>query len=110
MKKILLTILSIIILTLTGCVQQETYDNGVPTYFIEPDGYIIAEVEIDDNSLFNDRYYGYILECDYNDFLLGNFDKPLVILHPYEQGKSVTVNSKQIISINIGIYKDVRYR
>ena len=50
-----MTFLSILLI---GC-GQETYENGVPTYFVEPDGYIIAEIKCDTNGLFLKNYYGY---------------------------------------------------
>lgn len=108
MKKIILLITFLLIILLAGC-SQETYENGVPTYFVEPDGYIIAEIKCDTNGLFLGNYYGYISENDYNDFLSGDLDGTLIILHPYENGKSITINSQSIISINTGIYEDVRY-
>ena len=107
MKKIIL-LMMILSIILTGC-SQETYDNGVPTYFVEPDGYIIAEIKCDTNGLFLKNYYGYISENDYDDFLAGNLNGALIILHPYENDKSITVNSQSILSINTGIYKDIRY-
>lgn len=107
MRKIILlmTFLSILLI---GC-GQETYENGVPTYFVEPDGYIIAEIKCDTNGLFLKNYYGYISVNNYNDFLSGDLESALIILHPYENGESITVNSKSILSINTGIYKDIRY-
>jgi len=66
MKKIIL-LLMILSILLTGC-GQKTYENGVPTYFVEPDGYIIAEIKCDTNGLFLKNYYGYISENDYDDF------------------------------------------
>ncbi len=107
MKKIILFMIILSIL-LTGC-SQETYENGVPTYFVEPDGYIIAEIKCDTNGLFLKGYYGYISENDYDDFLVGELDDALIILHPYENGKSITINSESILSINTGVYKDIRY-
>ena len=106
MKKIILlmTFLSILLI---GC-SQETYQNGVPTYFVEPDGYIIAEIKCDSIGTFLKNYYGYISAKDYDDFLTGDLKNALIILHPYENDKSITVNSQTILSINTGIYKDIR--
>lgn len=110
MKKTLMILTIILLVMLSGCGNaQKTYDNGVPTYFVEPDGYIIAEIECDTNSLFLKGYYGYISESDYDDFVEGKLNGALIVLHPYENGKSVTVNSNSIVSINTGIYKDIRY-
>lgn len=110
MKNIILLMMILSIL-LTGCGQcnQETYENGIPTYFVEPDGYIIAEIKCDSNGLFLKNYYGYISENDYDDFLAGDLNGALIILHPYENSKSITVNSQSILSINTGVYKDIRY-
>lgn len=108
MKKIILLITFLLMILFAGC-GQETYENGVPTYFVEPDGYIIAEIKCNTNGLFLGNYYGYISESDYNNFLSGDLEDALIILHPYENGKSITINSQSIISINTGIYKDVRY-
>lgn len=102
MKKILLLMMILSIL-LTGC-DQETHKNGVPTYFIEPDGYVIAEIKCNNSGLFSKNYYGYISENDYDDFLAGDLKGALIVLHPHEYGKSVTVNSQSIISINTGMY------
>ena len=109
MKKIIIILTMMISAILVGCAQvQETYDNGVPTYFTEPDGYIIAEIKCDTSGLFLKNYYGYISENDYDDFVSGELNGALIVLHPYENGKSVTVNSNSILSINTGIYKDIR--
>ena len=108
MNKKIILLMTFLSILLTGC-GQETYENGIPTYFVEPDGYIIAEIKCDTNGLFLKSDYGYIRTNDYNDFLSGDLENALIILHPYENGKSITVNSQSILSINTGIYKDVRY-
>ena len=106
MKKII--ILMLLFLTiLTGC--SATYENGVPTYFLEPEGYIIAKVEVSDSNFVVRHYkYGYILEEDYQSYLDGKMDGILVVKHPYENGKEVTTPFREIIGIEIGIYEDKR--
>ena len=111
MKKfIILTVLfSIILTSCVGCdwIQRVTYyENGVPTYFLEPDGYVIAYV--DEISIYN--IYGYILEEDYKAYLDGKMDGVLVIKHPYEEGREVYVPYREIKSIEIGVYKDLMYQ
>ena len=104
MKKFILILIMILSIMFVGC-SGETYANGVPTYFIEPDGYVIAEIKT--SSLFK-YYYGYISEDDYNSFLSGYLEGALTVLNPYEDGKSIAVNCNNITSISIGIYKDIR--
>lgn len=109
MKKIIMVMLLSLIM-LTGCSEIETHENGVPIYFLEPEGYIIAKVKTRDNSSWLvERFdYGYILEEDYESYLDGNMKGSLVIKHPYEYGKEVSVPYREIMSINIGVYKDYR--
>lgn len=112
MKKIVivLTLLIVMIFTgaamLTGC--QETYDNGVPKYFLEPDGYVIASVRSKNATAIYVGKYGYILEEDYQKYLNGEQDGILVVKHPYEEGKEASIPYNEIESINIGEYKDYR--
>lgn len=99
-------------LMLSGCNnKQETYANGVPTYFLEPNGYVIAEIKCENvrtDEGITYGYYGYIKESDYKNYLDGTPPNTLIVLHPYENNKSVTVNINKIISIKTGIYKDKR--
>ena len=109
MKKKLIILITSISLMLTGCV--ETYENGVPTYFLEPEGYIIAQVDVEDNYIF--AYYGlygYILEEDYQAYLDGEKEKVLVVKHPYKEEEEISTSFDKIISIKVGTYKDMRYR
>ena len=104
MKKIIILML-ILLMLLVGCQEQQYHANGVPIYFLEPDGYIIAEI---DTTSFLDRKYGYISNQDYQSYLDGKDDGILVIKHPYEDGKEVSMPYREIKSISIGEYKDLR--
>lgn len=84
----------------------EYYDNGVPTYFLEPDGYIIAEVELDDG-FFGHFLYGYISEKDYQSYLDGTLET-LIVLNPYANGKQMSTTANKIDFIKVGEYKDYR--
>lgn len=110
MKKIFLTLLLAAML-LYGCQKQEYHENGVPTYFLEPEGYVIAVVDVEDNYILaNKRLYGYITEEDYNAWLSGTLNDVLIVKHPYENGKEVSAPISEIKTIEIGIYKDLRYQ
>lgn len=90
----------LIIVMLSGCNQNT---NEVPSYFIEPDGYVIATVYV-----FSTYFYGYISQEDYQSYLDGTLNKPLVILNPYVEGREVNLSPNAIGSIEIGKYKDYR--
>lgn len=96
----------LIIVMLSGCNQNT---NEVPSYFIEPDGYVIATVYGTDRGLFSTHSYGYISQEDYQSYLDGTLNKPLVILNPYVEGREVILSPNAIGSIEIGKYKDYRY-
>lgn len=89
-----------------GVEKIEYYDNGVPTYFLEPDGYVIAEVSLDDG-FFGHFLYGYILEEDYQSYLDGTLET-LIVLNPYEEGKHISTTVNKIDFINVGEYEDYR--
>ena len=109
MKKIIVLFMTIFMLfTLSGCSETETYDNGVPTYFLEPEGYVIAEIDYDSGGLFYMSAYGYISNEDYESFLNGDLSGTLIVKHPYENNKEVNVPVNRIINIEIGIYQDLR--
>ena len=95
----------LIIMMLSGCNQNT---NGIPSYFIEPDGYVIATVYGTDRGLFSTYFYGYISQEDYQSYLDGTLNKPLVILNPYVEGREVNLSPNTIGSIEIGEYKDYR--
>jgi hypothetical protein len=104
--KRLLILIIIVCLLFVGCdTEQECYSNGVPTYFLEPEGYTIAY--IDCNGFLNGKY-GYISNDDYQDYLEGKLIGALTVLNPYETGKSVSVSFNDVESIEIGVYKDYR--
>lgn len=98
----------IITIMLVGCV-QETYENGVPTYFTEPEGCVIAEISVDSSSLFETKLYGYITNEDYQAYLNGTLSGVLVVKNPYENGKEVSTPVNKIKFITIGTYMDIRY-
>ena len=106
MKGKIIVLILLLIITFSGC--QNKQENGVPTYFLEPEGYLIAEVRVSDATLFYEGAYGYILEEDYQAFLNGRRDGVLVVKHPYEEGKEKAVLYGEITSITIGNYKDMR--
>ena len=109
MKKNIIIIITILIVSLSGCgCVQETYDNGVPTYFLEPDGYVIAEVDLNDGEVFGSFLYGYISEDDYQSYLNGTLYNSLVVKNPYEEGKEMSTSVENINYIKIGVYKDYR--
>ena len=110
MKKIIVLFMTIFMLfTLSACSKVETYDNGVPTYFLEPEGYVIAKVNYNNNNILVSKYsYGYISDEDYQLYIDGTLNGVLVVKHPYEEGKEVSVPIDNIASIEIGIYLDLR--
>lgn len=103
MKKIIILIVLLLII-LTGCASTHTHENGAPIYFLEPDGYIIASIDIEGYKFL----YGYILEDDYQSYLHGELDGVLVVRHPYKNGRETSVSTKEIIYITVGVYKDYR--
>ena len=114
MKRVykLIMLILLILSIFTGCGKPyETYENGVPTYFLEPEGYVIAQVDVEDNYIF--AYYGlygYILEEDYQAYLDGEKEKVLVVKHPYKEGEEISTSFDKIISIKVGTYRDMRYQ
>lgn len=118
MKKVIIKTCVIILLCLFGLWllaatgEEITYhENGVPTYFLEPEGHVIVYVNVLDDSFLVDRYlYGYITNEDYQAYLNGELQGVLVIKHPYEVGKSVTTNVNMIEGMQVGVYKDLRHK
>ena len=110
MKKIKgIIVVSLLLITLVRCEStQETYSNGVPTYFLEPDGYIIAKVVVDENWLTRTGAYGYIKDEDYQAYIDGNLTGSLIVKHPYEEGKEIAISIDDIDYINIGIYENLK--
>lgn len=108
MKKIIIVMLLTLVM-LIGCSKVETYENGVPTYFLEPDGYIIAYVKLNDSNFWQTHFmYGYILEEDYQSYLDGKLDGILIIKNPYENNREISTPFREIMSIEIGRYEDYR--
>lgn len=99
-----------LIVLLTSCGEKQTYhESGVPSYFLEPEGYTIARVYYGEKTFFGySSAYGYIFDSDLEDYYNDNFIGTIEVLHPYEKGKSVNVNLKEIVMINTGIYDDMR--
>lgn len=116
MKKIItiicvvgLLILLLLWLLITTAEEVTYHENGVPTYFLEPEGHVIVYVDVLSDNLLCDRHlYGYITNEDYQMYLNGSLQGILVIMHPYEKGKSITVNVGLIESMKVGVYKDLR--
>ena len=96
----------LVLMIFAGC--QKTYENGVPTYFLEPEGYVIATVRSVNATLRYSGKYGYILEEDYQKYLDGKTDGILIVKHPYEKGKETNIKYSEIESITIGEYRDLR--
>lgn len=115
MKKIIKRIITVFFLSVAVwclylCFKVDTYKNGVPKYFLEPDGYVIAKIQSEDDlGIIIDTFsYGYIKEEDYEDYINGTLTGNLVIKNPYEEGKQVVKSTDKIISIEVGIYEDYR--
>lgn len=99
----------IILLSLCCCSKQETYENGVPTYFLEPDDCVIVEVYCgEQNFFYKHLYYGYITKEEYDLYLSGDLKGVIKIQNPYTEGNSISINSSAIVSIKTGIYQDIR--
>ena len=108
-KILIIALLFAMTFNIVGCTNVTYHENGVPSYFLEPEGYIIAKVEVENDSFLLRSYkYGYILEEDYQDYLNGKTDGILIVKHPYEHEKEVTTSFGKIISIEIGVYEDRR--
>lgn len=108
MKKvfILISLIMIMFAIGIGCVKQETYENGVPTYFLEPEGYVIAKVKLNDSNILVGHYlYGYISEEDYQLYLNGNMEGMLVVKHPCEEGREVSTPFREIMTMEVGVYE-----
>ncbi|MDE6433538.1 MAG: hypothetical protein K2L07_04855 [Lachnospiraceae bacterium] len=108
MKKNIITLSILLVIALTGCIQEETYEKGVPTYFLEPEGYIIATVDLNDGNVFGSFLYGYIAEEDYQSYLEGTLSNSLIVKNPYVEGKETSTSIENINYIEIGVYKDYR--
>lgn len=105
MKRLFLTVVLLFLVCLCGCAAKD--DAGVPSYFLEPEGYVIATVNYGELGLFGYSVaYGYISEVDYQEYLDGQLSENLTVLHPWEEGKSVIVNAKSIVLIEMGAYRE----
>jgi hypothetical protein len=103
MKKVKLFILTMLIIsTLVGCSDKQ----DIKSIFIEPEGYVISEIE-SSGGLFSCDYYGYIKESDIDLFTKGEL-KTIKVLNPYEKDKFVLVNADEVKHIKTGEYKDIR--
>lgn len=106
MKRLGVVFTLLMLLCVCGCSSQ---DDKVPDYFLEPDGYVIATVNYGDKGLFGYSVaYGYILEESYETYLNGELNGVLTILHPWEEGKSVSVSVDRVVLIKTGEYKTKR--
>lgn len=61
-----------------------------------------------ENVFYTQRWYGYIKKEDYNNYLSNELSGVLLVLNPYEEGKSIAVKSSEIGFIEIGLYQDLR--
>lgn len=108
MKKIAILIILVMSMMLVGCSETTYHENGVPTYFLEPEDHVIAKVYLVQDGLFSKFHYGYITNEDYQAYLDGTLTGVLIIKHPYEEGREVSQNIDYIKSIVIGKYEDYR--
>jgi hypothetical protein len=101
-KNILLSIVIAITILLCGC-ETVTYNkNGVPSYFLEPDGYII--VMIDDGSLLS--AYGYITDEDLQAYKDGNLGYTIYVQNAFTPNKGEYVTVSKIKGLEVGYYVD----
>lgn len=102
MKKLYFTLAVLVLLCTSGCV---SLDDGVPSYFLEPDGYVIATVDYGERGLFGYSVaYGYISKESYEAYLSGELNGVMTILHPWKEGKSVSISAQSIVLIKTGEY------
>lgn len=84
---------------------EDIKDNKIPNYYLEPRGFIIAEIIV--RNIFKCSYYGYIRNEDYRMYLADKMPKTIVMLHPYKKDKRVFINTEDIITISAGTYKNL---
>lgn len=82
-----------------------------PDYFLEPDGYIIARIHYNSYKGIK-KAYGYISKKDYNEYQRNPDSKIhqcIKVLNPYDKnGKGTVVVTNKIITLETGIYIDLR--
>ena len=82
-----------------------------PDYFLEPDGYIIARIHYNSYKGVK-KAYGYISKKDYREYQKNPDSKIhqcIKVLNPYdENGKGTVVVTNKIITLETGIYVDLR--
>lgn len=80
-------------------------------YFLEPDGYIIARIHYDSYKGIK-KAYGYISKDAYKEYQKNPNSKIhqcIKVLNPYdENGKGIVVVTNKIITLETGIYVDLR--
>lgn len=80
-------------------------------YFLEPDGYIIARIHYNSYKGIK-KAYGYISKKDYKEYQKNPNSKIhqcIKVLNPYdENGKGIVVVTNKIITLETGIYVDLR--
>lgn len=88
-----------------------TETTEAPDYFLEPDGYIIARIHYNSYKGIK-KAYGYISEKDYKEYQKNPDSKIhqcIKVLNPYdENGKGAVVVTNKIITLETGIYIDLR--
>lgn len=88
-----------------------TETTEAPDYFLEPDGYIIARIHYNSYKGIK-KAYGYISKKDYKEYQKNPDSKIhqcIKVLNPYdENGKGAVVVTNKIITLETGIYIDLR--
>lgn len=88
-----------------------TETTEAPDYFLEPDGYIIARIYYNSYKGIK-KAYGYISKKDYKEYQKNPDSKIhqcIKVLNPYdENGKGAVVVTNKIITLETGIYIDLR--
>lgn len=110
MRKILVLMTLVVSIMLVSCSEITYHENGVPSYFLEPEGHVIVKIDVLSDDFLIDKYlYGYITNEDYQAYTDGTLTGVLVIKHPYEEDKSVNTHVNLIESMEVGVYEDKRY-
>lgn len=86
---------------------EVSYSDNAPDYFLEPEGYQIAEITYS-NLVESGTVYGYISNKDYRGYQKGT-TQTILVKDPYdENGFTKAITCVSVKSITLGIYKDMR--
>ena len=99
-KKFILYIVIILIIFISILLLNR-YNKEMLDKFIEPEGYVIAEVTCRNFT----TGYRYISIEDYQSFINGTLTGSLLILHPTDANKTYAVKVDEIRYIEVGEYK-----